>query len=798
MPKKISTAVIKELTPKTAPASGYAPKGDEAKIRDYAMKRIGELKQARKLSLSNFDKRSIEDVWMETEREYAPHELSMGGKKVLATDETKGWRGRWVELGSEDWQSKNATPDLYVKVMTALSILIDQNPEAVFEATARKYEANTRIAQSAWKQSWVESGGKKELKLFVFNMAKMGVGYLKTCPKLDVRTKRVRTEYDPKNPKNDVYEDRQIVRYNGLTRRSLNPWDVWVDDTAVPGRYDDVGDIYYEVEYNEENFKTDFPESAFPNVKFCNVANEVPADNETEHEQKKDDASGRNIRIGFYENQRKDLYIILDPVKNVILYSSPLPNDEGYLPIVSAPWTLRSDKSIYGIGIFEIIKGDSVLYDRVSNMTVDQLVLSIYKSFFHKGIDQLGEDGTLKLSPGEGQQMTDPASLKWLEVPGPGQEAWKGLQYLQDRRDLNSGVPQQLAGRFNSKTLGQDLQAKEAALERMKLPLDFIVDALEQEAYITLSWLKQILSTPEIIEFSDVSDLEEALKEHGMTEDEIRAYLQQAGTPEPNQELIASSDVADAEGNPQMDENGNPVVQKYANVYPEMAMELSRSEGGELFETEQKQFFRFGVDIPTKRLDWKGKIRVIPQSVLVPSKELSRRLDLDLFNLVYPAIQAMTAVPRMIPILLQPIKQIIKSFQKDYKAWVQEDSLMQLYEASLKPVDNAGANVKPTISLQFNDLNAVDKNGIPQKITPTQKEILEKYYGIKVEEPLFIQKGGMGNQDATAVGSDIPVGGGGAPQPEFSTKSGIEAPQVADIGKAPGTMSGSVEAANRT
>jgi hypothetical protein len=192
------------------------------------------------------------------DREYPPHELdgALGGKKkVLATDETKGWRGRFVTLGSEDWQAKNATPDLYVKVNTALSVLVDQNPEAVFEPTARKYDANTRLVEASWKQSWYESGGKKELKLFVFNMGKYGIGYMKTCPKLDIRTKRVRVEYDADDSSKDVYEERQIVKFNGLTRRSLNPWDVWVDDTAVPGRYDEVGDVYHEMDFNEEDFR---------------------------------------------------------------------------------------------------------------------------------------------------------------------------------------------------------------------------------------------------------------------------------------------------------------------------------------------------------------------------------------------------------------------------------------------------------------------------------------------------------------------------------------------------------------
>ena len=70
--------------------------------------------------------------------------------------------------------------------------------------------------------------------------------------------------------------------------------------------------------------------------------------------------------------------------------------------------------------------------------------------------------------------MIDPAAITFLQVPGPGVESWKGLEFLQDKKDINSGVTPQLSAKFGAKTLGQDLQAKEAALERMKTPLDYI------------------------------------------------------------------------------------------------------------------------------------------------------------------------------------------------------------------------------------------------------------------------------------------------------------------------------------
>ena len=785
-----------DVTPITVTES-YSPvdKSEESVVRAFVKGKVKKLKDNRR-DRKYADGRSIEDTWKEVDLEYAPHELKGldTTENRFVTDETLGIAGRRVRLDSDDaWQSNHATPDFYVKVNTALAALIDQNPEAVFEPTSRKYESNTALAQANWKQSWHTSGGKRALKNGILNMSRYGIGFWCTTPKIDVRDKKVRVEFNKDDSSKDVYETKKITRYNGLARRSLNPWDVWVNDGARPGMFDEIGEWYYEREFSEEEFKLEYPVAQFPNAQFVR-ANAQFSDNEN-NKDNDDETKKDKIRVGYYENDRKDLFVIWVPGQDIPLYNAPMPNDEGKLSLWYAPWSPRDDRTIYGIGLFEIIRGDTILFDRVLNMTMDQLTLSIYKSFFHKGTDQLGEDGTLRLQAGKGQAVSDPSSIKWLDVPGPGQDAWRGLQYLQDKRDINSGVPQQLAGKFSGKTLGQDLQAKEAALERMKLPLDYLLDALEQEAYLTLSWLSQILSTPEVLEYSDETDLRAALSEMGLGEEEIKGYFEVLNSPSQDQELFAQ-DVQPQEGVDEMGMPLQPQVKNYAKVYPEAVLNMDKDSDGNLFESEQRKFYRFGLDIPTKRLNWKGMIRVLPQSVLAPSKELTRRLDLDLFNLVYPSIQAMVQAPAVIPVLIHPIKQIIKSFNKNPKDWLDEKFLMEMHEAAKQPQDKTGENVRPSLSLQFADLSDRGQDGAPRKLNSTQKEVLKRYYGIEVQEPLFV--GGEQDANAGMPPSGMPQKAGGRlPSPEFSTKSGVEAPQVADIGHAPHRMEGAVEAANR-
>ena len=690
---------------------GYSPKKNEKEVQDLVSDRIVILKEDRKKVLPA-SKKSIESIWQEADDEYPPHELQVGERQRYESDDETGLRSRLVKVGNQDdWQANSATPDFYVKVNTALSILVDQNPEAVFMPSEKRFKASTQLAYSNWKQSWEVSGAKQQMKNMIFNMAKYGTGYMRTYPRLIEQEKSVLSEYYPDAPDKNVYKKKNLVKYNDLFRESLNPWQVWLGKSTKNGDYFTLEEAYHEKTYGWDAFQKEF--KMYKNVDTVNKGSAIREEGDNEdYFLGKDD-----ITVGFYQNSTLDLYCIFIPSTKTVLYYSPLPNDDGMIDITFAPWTLRDDRIHFGIGIFEIIRNDVVSYDRLKNMTTDQLTLSIYKMFFYKGTDILGDNEAIVLSPGLGKQVSDPAAVKFVDVPGPGNEAWRGLQFFQDKIDNMSGVTPQLSARFSGKTLGQDMQAKEAALERMKTPLDYILDALQQEAYLTLSWQDQILSTPEVLEYTDLDNLSEALKEFGLADEDIQKYLGESQSLETGEkgdsELLFGSEP---------DEMGQQ--RKFANVFKEQSLQLEKDDSGELIESDNEQFFRFGIDVSPSLLKWRGKIRIKPQSVLAPSKELTKRMKLDLFNLVYPAIQGMLAQPQFVPILMPPIKQIIKVYEENVKEWISEDELAKLAQAAAQPVEQKEEPPKISISMKFELL--------PPDI---QQGILKKYVG--VEEQLF-------------------------------------------------------------
>ena len=303
--------------PEAPEVKPYTPSSIETDIGEFLSKRVEQMKEFRGKNLKH-NSRSIENIWDEADREYQPHELTVEQGKTLVTSDDDDLRSRFVALGKEgDWQSNMASPDFYVKVNTALSILIDENPEAVFVPSAKRYEANTKVAYGNWKNSWEVSGAKQQLKKFVFNMAKYGTGMWRTYPKIVRMDKKVRTEYYPDDPTKDRYDQRSIIKFNDLCRESLNPHSVWLSEMALPGDPLSIDDWYFEREYSLDKFRQEFKDFK-PALAVSGGANEGVDDPKTDE----------SVVVGFYESQIHDLYSIWIPSTKSVLYSSPLPNDD--------------------------------------------------------------------------------------------------------------------------------------------------------------------------------------------------------------------------------------------------------------------------------------------------------------------------------------------------------------------------------------------------------------------------------------------------------------------------------------
>jgi hypothetical protein len=361
----------------------------------------------------------------------------------------------------------------------------------------------------------------------------------------------------------------------------------------------------------------------------------------TEKQKPKEETEPKNkVEVFFYESISKDLFVVLAGDVPIIIEPLPVSDIKGNkkLSLWQAYWNLRHSESPYGIGIYEAIRYDQAMLDRIRNMTVDQLTLSIYKMFFYQGTQSLTETGDIKITPGVGKQVLNPKDLTWLDIPGPGKDAYAGIELMRRDIDESSGIGDPLLGQVTGKTAFEIAQAKESALKRMKNPLDNILDALNTEGYITLALIQMVYSIPETYEIADPLMIEEYLND-------------------------IKGDSSLFERNPKMDEQGNPVMNEQgqmedvftAKVYPEFPLNLEKDENENLIETRDTQFFR----IKPNGLNWEGVINIKSQSILSPSKQVDKALELEMFNLLIPLMMNP-------PELYQKIaKEICKLYDKD-------------------------------------------------------------------------------------------------------------------------------------
>lgn len=649
----------KELEDKIKDTKTFVHTDDTRAAKEYFEERREVLQLYRK-------NKKIEEIWKAADKAYVPHTLSTKkGKKVLASDDELGWRSSQVILNKDDdWMEDSVPPNPYIKIQTALGIIVDRNPTAIFNPGAKRYEKNTNLVENLYHRSWETAKSKSTLlKPFVLNMGKYGIGVGRTFPLKLTRTLR---------------NGNKFTYYDDIFRENLSPWNVWFDDAAVVGNPMSCNDVVYYKDYSWDKFVEQF--GHLPNFKYVKPKKQVLNQETRKLEDPNEEQIGKyQIRVWFYENLSRDwFYVQTDEGIPLVDDEIPKVDRNKKLSIWSAPWTLRNDKDLEGIGIYEAMRNDHKLHTKIRGMTMDQLVLSIYKEFFYSGTDTMETDGQMKTAPGRGRQVADPQNIRWNEVPGPGQDAYKGLEYQEQKIEDATGVTKQLQGEVTGKTAFETSQATEAALKRLKTPLENITDALEIDAYLSIGIMEDLYSIPKIKLIAEDRYIEPFELEQLTNEDN------QYGAP--------------GEG-PEVEEQ-----------YKEMPLKVERGQDGKIQKTKENNFFELRPDDVT----WEGMINIKAQSIVANSELLERVSTVEMANLLIPMFQ-------MPPeIALKPAKEILKTYDKDPEDWLPDTWLQPQQEQPQNPLftdqSQPGAPTStpqaPTVTPPSNVKGPVDTSGI--------------------------------------------------------------------------------------
>lgn len=731
---------IKDLD-KAQEVETYNPSDEDKIIQAFLKNRVHELQEHRR-------ELKIEDKWKEADAEYVPRELDFSAQgKRFETDQEDGYRSRLVPIGdnSQNWRSSNAAPTLLQKIQTAISLIIDNNPELIFTGLQKKYSATSDLVNSLWKRNWQISGGKEVLKLFVFNLVKYGTAYGRSYPRVIKYNKEILTEYDAEHPEKNKYETKEIIWYNDVARQNLDPYRTWIDEQSKPYDMFSTNDVYYELDFSYDQAEIEF--GHYANFKYVKKdSRSIPND-----DQKVEDVD-KQIRkdivtIGFYENRLKDMFVIKAVKDDIILHSCPLPNDDGLLSLWYGMWVLRSADRPDGISLWEIICQDKRTYDKWNNMGSDQLTLSIMKFGYYTGTQALTGDGRMDIVPGMAKQITN-GKIDWMEIPGPGKDWIDGLKKQQSAMDDSSGITPTMEGDVTGKTLGEIQLAREASLKRLKVPLENIMWAIEQDAYLTVSWMSQIYSTPEVKEFAN--------------EKEMLAYEAEMGIQ--HNELFRKTEQVNPDAQPETDENGQPIFVPQtqetgikATYLPQLSLHLE-DRGGQLYESKESRYFQIGNDIPVTSMKWKGMIKGIPKSLVGNSEIILKQTKQEMANLLIPLFA-------QDPALVKPAAiQIIKVNEEDPTDWLPNVPGWN-DEPVPPPVPTEPEPPKIGVNISWADLG------------PAMQTAVADMMGIKLqkpEPPLFVPtgKGGQTTEETNPLGG----ANNGAEAPTVVPRAEVSAP----------------------
>lgn len=659
----INMANIKELN-KESVAKAFNPTDDETEIIEFLEKRLPILYQTKKNIVGGLD---FSEIMKAADREYQPRflgEVAKDKTHAFVEDESTGLRGAsrltTLDDSENDWRSNMSEPTLLIKIQTALAILIDQNPEASFRATSEKYEKRNDIGKAIFKRNWELNDSLETLKLFVFDLAKYGWAVGHTVPRIIKRNKKILEEIDTENPENNKYRDIEIIDFNDVYREKLDPYRTWIDDKATLSDRFSVNDWYYEKDYLEDDFMREFGDYANADtVKFAPLPKEGGESDDSDGDTKDESTLIEQpmVTVGFYENKAKDLYSIYIPKQKIPLFFSPLPNDDGKLTLWWTYWNIRDPRTIYGIGLYEILKGNKVLYDRLKNMTVDQLVMAIYPMLFYSGPPMSGEN-KFNIAPNQIIQKNPATSIDQVDIKFD-QRGWDGVERISDDMDDATAITKLLEGQVEGKTLGETLHAKDSALKRLNTPLMNIAHAIEQDAYLTLSWSNQIFSIPEIKKF--------------INEDELSKFEIENNKVADNFEFTENK----------FDEEGKNIGGVEAEFLPELDLGLDEDRDGVLEESPKRRFFQLGRkgNLPLENIKWEGKISIKARSIVSPNPELEKQRKLELFNLILPVVQLMTQFMSAGDIksalaLYKPVNEILEINEEKPQDWLPDDLVL--------------------------------------------------------------------------------------------------------------------------
>ena len=499
---------------------------------------------------------------------------------------------------------RSAEPIIFSKILVAASAISSRAPDGTTHS-ANKIKA--RAYYELLKRSWTvpEMNGYNTLDFTTQNLLTYGWSAWRQSPKQTVIDRIV----DGKKTKKIVFDD--------IFREPLDPRRTWLGLSYKPTVNDNRPEVLWEMDITKDAYKElkqRFGKRSSKTGDVAGVSDEATTEDATK--------SSTHVTITFYEHPLENRYIVASDTD--VFYDDQMPNDDCYGTILIAQCFSKDQNDPYGIGLYEMMRGNAYLYNYINSLNAEQVEAEVFPVLFASGMTGQG-NMTFKRSPNVLNPLPNGAKIEKVSTNG---NATLGMNYANAQKqniEDNTGVNNIVSGSNSETTLGATVILKEAALNRLNKPRNSLMKAIENDACIFFSYLEQQQSTPRKFLFS--------------TPEEVKSFMTINPGFEHNLEDVQYDDNGIPNSITVMSSERVPMSFDYSN--PMLAE--SDFENQNVNEVGDRNFVasKSSIISDVRALDAPDKLgydhvifKVDGNSMLIPSIEIQKQASASLFPLI--------------------------------------------------------------------------------------------------------------------------------------------------------------------
>ncbi len=544
------------------------------------------------------------------------------------------------------------------KILIATSVLFGKQPDAEVIADDKVY---AKALHELWKRNWSMKGGNGQntLQLSSQNLFTYGWAAWRVYPKrVSVQRKGV-----------------DKLLFDDVYREPMDPKRTWLGLGFTNGDYWSQFEVLYEKDMLKSEFFKLYPKAKDfkkSQLDYCTTSEDAKDEDQVKAE--------HSVTITYYENVLLNRYIV--SCGKFVIYDGEMPNDDSFGSVVVARCFVKNILDPYGVGLYEMMRGNTAMFTYINSLNAQQVEAEIFPLLF--GPQVQNGTATYKRSPNVINPKNPGTTIDVVKTSGNVQQGIAFADAQKRAIEENTGVNNIIAGNNAENTLGSTVILKEAATNRLTPARNSMVNALQTDAHIACSWMKQTYSVDKIF----MIDSDEKLAEFAKQNPDY---------------FIESQEVVDDEGVPQ----GYAVT-----ASPNLRLNFDFTPDGELME-----------DVPTRSVSAKklfdemgnhGHVSdyyefiIDPDSMLLPSMEIKKQTFMALFPVITNQINQIYALrltdPEAAASQLKAFEQLLEIQNQniyDYIPKAQYDAIIGMQPSQIVTPPNTAK--PPSESLNYKD-----------------------------------------------------------------------------------------------